>query len=92
MATSKASVTEVSRNFSEYINRVAYGNDKYILVRGGKDLAELRPCGTVKVMSELAGILSSLPKLSDEDLGDFESDVKDLRKSIEMEKGSAWDA
>ena len=72
MSTLTATVTEVSRHFSEYINRVAYANDTYILLRGGKALAELKPCGTTKTMADLPTILTSLPKLAEEDLEHFE--------------------
>ena len=37
------SVTDVVQNFSDYVNRVAYRGEAFLLVRGGKPLAELRP-------------------------------------------------
>ena len=41
------SVTEVARHFAEYINRVSYRGESFVLVRGNKPVAELRPpsCG-----------------------------------------------
>jgi len=36
-------VTEAARNFAEYINRVAYRGERFVLTRGGKGVAELRP-------------------------------------------------
>jgi hypothetical protein len=35
-------VTQVARNFAEYVNRVAYRRESFTLVRGKKRLAELR--------------------------------------------------
>ena len=37
------SVTEVARHFAEYINRVAYRGECFVLMRGNKPIAELRP-------------------------------------------------
>lgn len=36
-------VTEVARNFAEYINRVAFGGERFLLMRGKRAVAELRP-------------------------------------------------
>ena len=46
------SVTEVARHFAEYINRVAYRGECFVLVRGNKPMAEL------------PALLASLPHLS----------------------------
>jgi antitoxin (DNA-binding transcriptional repressor) of toxin-antitoxin stability system len=91
MSTLTASVTDVSRHFSDYLNRVAYSGDRFILVRGGKPLAELKACSTAKKMSDLPEVLRSLPSLSDDELNSFENDLKSLRKSVPMEEGSPWD-
>jgi antitoxin (DNA-binding transcriptional repressor) of toxin-antitoxin stability system len=40
------SLTEVVRGFSEYVNRVAYRGERFILLRGRKPIAELRPIPT----------------------------------------------
>jgi antitoxin (DNA-binding transcriptional repressor) of toxin-antitoxin stability system len=38
-----ATVTEVLRNFSDYINHVSYRGERFVLTRGGKVVAELVP-------------------------------------------------
>jgi antitoxin (DNA-binding transcriptional repressor) of toxin-antitoxin stability system len=40
------SVTEAARHFAEYINRVVYRSEAFVLVRGNKPIAELRPLPT----------------------------------------------
>ena len=37
------SVTEAPRHFAEYINRVVYRGESFVLVRGNTPIAELRP-------------------------------------------------
>ncbi|ETX06341.1 type II toxin-antitoxin system Phd/YefM family antitoxin [Candidatus Entotheonella palauensis] len=58
------SVTEVARHFAEYINRVAYRGECFVLVRGNKPVAELRPLPVGKRLAELPELLASLPHLS----------------------------
>jgi antitoxin (DNA-binding transcriptional repressor) of toxin-antitoxin stability system len=76
-----ASVTEVSRNFAEYINRVAYRGEEFLLVRGKKPVAELRPVPRGKKLGELPQLLKSLPRLSAEEATDFAGDLAAIRKS-----------
>ena len=57
------SVTEVARNFAEYINRVAFRGERFILMRGKKPVAELRPVPVGKRVGELSALLASLPRL-----------------------------
>ena len=62
---SDVTVTQVARNFAEYVNRVAYRRESFTLLRGKKPLAELRPLPTGARLSELPGLLASLPRLTD---------------------------
>jgi len=73
-------ITEISRNFSDYINRVAYRGESFVLTRGKKPLAELRPIPIGKKLGELEEVLRSLPKLSQEELEDLAKDIIDIRK------------
>lgn len=73
------SVTEVVRNFADYVNRVAYRRESFVLVRGGKPLAELRPLPAGKRLGELPGLIASLPHLDDED---FAADLESARQAL----------
>ena len=68
---SDVTVTQVARNFAEYLNRVAYRRESFTLVRGKKPLAELRPLPAGARLSELPGLFASLPRLSAAEAGDF---------------------
>jgi len=46
------SVTDVARHFSEYINRVTYKGDRFVLVKGGREVAELKPVPKGRRLSE----------------------------------------
>jgi len=72
------SVTEVARNFADYINRVAFRGEHFILMRGKKAVAELRPVPAGKRLGELPALLASLPRL-----GEAEADalLEDLTRA-----------
>ena len=72
---SDVTVTQVARNFAEYVNRVAYRRESFTLLRGKKPLAELRPLPSGARLSELPGLLASLPQLSAAEAGDFAEDL-----------------
>lgn len=69
------SVTEVARNFAEYINRVAFRGERFVLMRGKKPVAELRPIPAGKHLGDLPGILASLPRLGEAHAEEFAADL-----------------
>ena len=72
---SDVTVTQVARNFAEYVNRVAYRRESFTLVRGKKPLAELRPLPAGARLSELPALVASLPRLTAAEAGDFADDL-----------------
>jgi antitoxin (DNA-binding transcriptional repressor) of toxin-antitoxin stability system len=86
---SNVTVTQVARNFAEYVNRVAYRRESFTLVRGKKPLAELRPLPAGARLSELAGLFASLPRLSAAEAGEFAADLEASRDEL-GEVRDAW--
>ena len=86
---SDVTVTQVARNFAEYVNRVAYRRESFTLLRGKKPLAELRPLPAGARLSELPGILASLPRLSVGEAADFADDLAAARDEL-GEAGDVW--
>jgi antitoxin (DNA-binding transcriptional repressor) of toxin-antitoxin stability system len=86
---SDVTVTQVARNFAEYVNRVAYRRESFTLVRGKKPLAELRPLPTGARLSELPGLLASLPRLTEAEAGDLAADLEAARDEL-GEASDAW--
>lgn len=87
------SVTEALRNFSDYINRVAYRGERFLLVRGGKPVAELTPVPSGTRLGDLPSLMASLPRLSADDAEAFAEDLARARE----EAGAAsprdpWDS
>ncbi len=75
-------VTEVARHFADYINRVAYRGERFVLMRGKRPVAELRPVASGKRLRELPDLLFSLPHLSKEDLEGMAADLEQAREKI----------
>ncbi len=76
------SVTEVARNFAEYINRVAFRGERFVLIRGGRAVAELRPVPAGRRVAELPDILAGIPRLSPEEAAAFEADLEAARAEM----------
>ena len=79
-------VTEVLRNFSEYINRVTYRGEKFILVRGKLKVAELSPAPVGCSAADLQDLFKSLPSLSKAESKKFEGEINAFRKKQAKEK------
>lgn len=80
MTTQTISITEAARNFSDFVNRVAYRRESFFLIRGKKPVAELRPVATGRKLSELTTLFESLPPLSGKELDALQSDLDLIRK------------
>ena len=76
------SVTEVARHFSEYINRVSYRGECFVLVRGNRPVAELRPLPAGKRLMELPALLASLPHLSPAEATQLAGDLTAARQVL----------
>ena len=87
------SVTEMARHFAEYINRVAYRGESFVLVRGNKPMAELRPLPVGKRLAELPALLASLPHLSSEEATQFADDIAAAREALaRAEVRNPWES
>lgn len=76
------SVTEVARNFADYINRVAFRGERFILMRGGRPVAELRPVPAGLRLGDLPALLASLPRLGPEEAAAFDADLAAARDEM----------
>lgn len=78
-------VTEVVRNFSDYVNRVVYRRERFVLRKGKKPVAELRPVPSGTRLGDLPALLASLPRLSERDAKAFADDLDRARESLARE-------
>ncbi len=76
MYASTLTVTDAVRHFSDYINRVTYRRESFVLCKGNKLVAELRPVPCGRRLGDLPAVLHSLPHLSKNDAKGFIEDIK----------------
>ena len=76
----------MARHFAEYINRAAYRGESFVLVRGNKPMAELRPLPTGKRLAELPALLASLPYLSSTEATQLADDIMAARAVLARRK------
>jgi len=69
------SATEVARNLSDLLNRVRYRGERFTVVRGGEDVAEIGPAAGsgVVTLGDLRRALAALPSPDDRFSADLES-------------------
>ncbi len=88
----RLTVTEAVRNFSEILGRVRFKGERFVLVKGGKPVAELGPTDAAALvrLGELPGVLAGLPHLGHEDANEFALDLDSGRKAIGPMPGVPW--
>jgi antitoxin (DNA-binding transcriptional repressor) of toxin-antitoxin stability system len=77
------SVTEFVRSFSDFINRVAYRGEGFVLTRGGRPVGELRPLPQSRRLGDLPAILASLPQLDAVEVAAFSDDLEAARREVD---------
>lgn len=75
-------VTEMARHFAEYLNRVVYRGECFVLVRGNKPIAELRPLPAGKRLAELPALVASLPHLSATEAAQLADDLTAAQEGL----------
>jgi hypothetical protein len=85
------SVTEMVRGFSDYINRVVYRKESFLLLKGRKPVAEIRPVPGGLKLGELPRLLDSLPAMTPSEAEAFGADLEAARRELPpSELGDPW--
>ncbi len=94
MCATRLTVTEAVRNFSEILGRVRFKGEKFLLMKGGRPVAELGPAvaaGLVR-LEELPTALAALPHLDPEDADRFARDLESGRRAIGPMSLAPWES
>jgi antitoxin (DNA-binding transcriptional repressor) of toxin-antitoxin stability system len=76
----RISATRAVRDFSEVLNTIKFKGAHYIIERGGKPVASMKPFDDkteLKTLGELKALLKNLPRL-EEELDAFAEDLEDV--------------
>lgn len=80
--TPEVSVTEVARNFAEYLDRVAHRGEDFTLVRRGRPVAYLAPVPRGARLGDLPDLLERIPRLDPDEAEAFGRDIEAARAEI----------
>lgn len=75
-------VTEAVRNFADFINRVAYRREEFVLERGGRPVARLVPVPEGGRLGELPDLLEAIPRLDPDDAEVFARELAVARDEL----------
>ena len=88
------SATRVVRDFSEVLNTIKFKGVHYIIERGGKPVASMKPINEEKdfrTLGELKVLLKRLPRLAEE-LDAFAEDLENIYKDQPVvPMGDLWE-
>jgi len=83
--------TEVARRFADVLNRVAYRRESFVVVRGKRPLAEIRPLPAGTRLADVPAILAALPRLEPSDADAFAADLDAAHAELaSLETTNAW--
>jgi antitoxin (DNA-binding transcriptional repressor) of toxin-antitoxin stability system len=86
----KVTATEAARNFSEILNRVRYGRETFVIVRGGEAVGQLSPIesGQAPTVQDLIETLKSTERPDEQ----FAQDLEEIQAGQPPMGGSPWDS
>ena len=74
--------TQLARELSHVLNRVAYRRESFVVVRGTRAVAQLRPLPMGTRLGDLPAVLAALPRLQPEDAEAFATDLDAARRDL----------
>jgi len=83
MRSKTVTVTDLVRHFSDYIGRVAHRHESFLLRKGRKTVAELRPVPAGVRLGDLRELLAAIPRLTADEAKEFAEDLADARARID---------
>lgn len=87
------SVTEAVRNFADFINRVAYRGEHFVLERGGRPVARLVPVPKAGRLGDLPDLLAHVPTLDPEDADALSRDMEVASQGLgPIEESDPWES
>ena len=84
----RVTATEAARNFSELLNRVRYGRETFVILRGGEEVGQLTPVEShpEPTLRRLLEVLELAEKPDDR----FASDLEEIQANQPPAGDSPW--
>ena len=84
----RVSATEAARRFSDLLNRVRYGRESFVIVRGGEEVGQLVPAPSAQALT-LRGLVGLLREVEAPDER-FADDLEQVQASQPFAGDSPW--
>lgn len=86
------SATDLGRNLADYLNRVSYRGESFVVQRGGRNIAELRPAPRGLKCSDFIAGYESLPHLDADEVDELAQDLETAREELNaIPQENPWD-
>jgi len=83
--------TQLARQLADVLSRVAYRREAFVVVRGKRRIAELRPLPVGTRLADLPAVLAALPRLQPAEADAFAADLDAARADLpELEARDPW--
>ena len=82
MVPESLTATQLARKLADVLNRVAYRRESFVVIRGKRALAELRPLPEATRLADLPAVLAALPRLQPGDAEAFTADLDAARSDL----------
>jgi prevent-host-death family protein len=85
--------TELARNLADYLNRVSYRGESFVVQRGGRPVAELRPAPRGVRGADVIARYRSLPHLTPAEATALGQEIENARAALEsIAVENPWDS
>ena len=85
----RITITHLSRNLADIVNRVAYRGERFTVLRGDRPVVELVPPPGGRRLGDLPGILDRIPRLDPEDAEALAEELSESRRLLTPPE-NAW--
>ena len=83
--------TQLARKLAEYLNRVAYRGESFVIMRGKKPVAELKPLRTVGTLADLVELFKTRARVDPDEREAFARDLEEVQRLGNEPLVSPWD-
>lgn len=77
-------MSQFARNLADVVGKVAYGSKSFVIFKGKRAMAEVRPVPQGCSLSDLVNLIDNLPQIDPSDRNRFAEDLEQIRDSSKL--------
>ena len=91
ISRNEITATQLARKLTEYLNRVAYRGESFVIMRGKKPVAELKPLRAAGTMVDLVELSKARSSIDSDEREAFARDLEEVQRLGNEPLVSPWD-